>query len=98
MAIRNNYVRTISHDGKYEMSMDEFKKWLKRFDTDKDGRISKEELREAIRAGGVWFSRFRCRKGFKVADKNANGFIDDNEIKFLTDFALKHFGVRIVTY
>ncbi|EOY14507.1 Uncharacterized protein TCM_033866 [Theobroma cacao] len=39
--------RSILMDGKRIMTMTEFKQWLKKFDADKHGRISKE-LRNAI--------------------------------------------------
>ncbi|KAL3505189.1 hypothetical protein ACH5RR_035030 [Cinchona calisaya] len=97
MAIKPTYLRT-PIDGKIQMSPEEFKKWLKKFDSDKDGRINKEELCEAIRAEGGWFARLKCKDGLKLADKDGNGFIDDNEIKYLKDFAFKHLGVKIVTY
>ncbi|KAJ8539505.1 hypothetical protein K7X08_013757 [Anisodus acutangulus] len=75
------------------MSLQEFKKWLKRFDLDKDGKISKEELRDAIRAnGGGWFSRLKGSHGIKVADTNGNGYIDDKEFKNLVEFAQKNLG------
>ncbi|KAK9270052.1 hypothetical protein L1049_025625 [Liquidambar formosana] len=86
-----------SRDGKREMSMEEFKGWLKKFDADKDGKISKDELREAIRATGGWFSKWKSRRGVRTADANHNGFIDDNEINNLEEFAQKQLGVRIIS-
>ncbi|XP_027091868.1 uncharacterized protein [Coffea arabica] len=84
--------------GKHQiMTSEEFKKWLKKFDSNKDGRISKEELREAMRAKGVWFTRWKYKSGMKAADKNRNGFIEDDEMIYLKDFALKHLGIKIVT-
>ncbi|BFG18418.1 hypothetical protein CerSpe_046920 [Prunus speciosa] len=48
MAIKS---RCITSDGKRVMTTEESKRWLKKFDTDKDGRISKEELRLAAGSG-----------------------------------------------
>ncbi|EYU25416.1 hypothetical protein ABFS82_03G044600 [Erythranthe guttata] len=83
-------------DGKIEISVEEFKLWLKKFDTDKDGRISVEELRRAVRANGGWFSKSKAKRGVKLADKNFNGTIDDHEISNLMEFAEKHLGLRII--
>ncbi|XP_043714979.1 probable calcium-binding protein CML18 [Telopea speciosissima] len=90
----------IPKDGKREMSMEEFKQWLKRFDADGDGRISKEELRQALRSVGVRFKRWKARRALRSADADAdaNGFIDDDEIQNLVTFAEKHLGVKITPY
>ncbi|KAK4429004.1 hypothetical protein Salat_1200400 [Sesamum alatum] len=84
-------------DGKVEVSEQEFKKWLKKFDVDGDGRISAEELREAIRAKGGWFSKWKAKRGVKTADKDRNGVIDDDEIGNLVEFAKKHLGLRVIS-
>lgn len=81
------------------MSMEEFKKCLKKFDVNGDGRINKEELREFIRHnGGGWFMRHAMAKRvIEAVDTNCNGFIDDNEIDKLQVFAIK-LGFQIVTF
>ncbi|GMI96738.1 hypothetical protein HRI_003343100 [Hibiscus trionum] len=94
MAIKT---RTHSIDGKREMTIDEFKRWLKKFDGDKDGRISRDELADAIReTSGGWFARRKSKRIIRSTDGNGNGFIDDNEIKNLAEFAEKHLNVRIL--
>ncbi|KAL2538003.1 calcium-binding protein CML39-like [Forsythia ovata] len=82
----------IPNHGKGEMSFVEFKNWLMEFDRDKDGRISQDELREAVRAKGRWFSTRKSKHGVKMADTNFNGVIDDDEIRSLVDFARKQLG------
>ncbi|KAM0032737.1 putative EF-hand domain-containing protein [Helianthus debilis subsp. tardiflorus] len=69
-----------------------------RFDTDKDGLISKSELRHIVRATGGWFSRWKGKAGIKHADKNGNGFVDGCEIENLVHFAQKELGVIITAY
>ncbi|KAJ4826413.1 hypothetical protein Tsubulata_048674 [Turnera subulata] len=86
----------ISADGKRMMSMEEFKRWLKQFDADKDGKINRAELENAVRGAGGWFVRRKASRGLLSADSNGNGFIDDSEINSLVDFAQKHLGVRII--
>ncbi|MFQ6669387.1 hypothetical protein Gotur_034650 [Gossypium turneri] len=94
MAIKT---RAYSVDGKREMTIDEFKRWLKKFDDDKDGRISRDELANAIRvSNGGWFTRRKSKRTIRSVDANGSGFIDDNEIKNLAEFAEKHLNVRIL--
>lgn len=95
MAIKT---RSVTPDGKREMTIEEFKKWLKKFDKDKDGKISRDELREAVRAKGGWFSTHKSKRGLKLADINSNGFIDDSEISNLVEFAQRELGIRIVEH
>ncbi|PIA46329.1 hypothetical protein AQUCO_01500092v1 [Aquilegia coerulea] len=91
MTIRNNNSFPGKH-GKRKMTVEEFKEWV---DKDNDGRISKAELREALRSVGGWFTKWMSDHGVKSADVNHNGFIDDNEISYLVSFADKHMGVKI---
>ncbi|CAA6658878.1 unnamed protein product [Spirodela intermedia] len=81
-----------------ELTLEEFKDWLKRFDTDKDGRISKQELRRAIRSLGGRYSGWKSGRGVRGADANGNGFIDDAEIENLISFAQRTLGLRIVEF
>lgn len=75
--------------------MEEFKNWLMRFDADGDGRISKDELRKAIRSTGLRFSWWKSTRGLQHADSNDNGFIDDEEIENLVSFAQRKLGLKI---
>ncbi|KAK4752775.1 hypothetical protein SAY87_021573 [Trapa incisa] len=95
MAIRN---RSIPNDGCRVMSLDEFKQWLKRFDSDKDGRISIEELSHAIRTNGRWFSRRKGKEALGSADVNGDGFITEDEVEELVEFAKKQLGLKVVAF
>ena len=95
MAIRN---RNICSDGKREMTINEFKSWLKKLDADKDGRISREELADAVRVTGGWFARLKAKHGVRSVDSNGNGYVDESEFKNLVEFAEKHLGVRIFQF
>ena len=90
--------RNVLSDGKRVMNMEEFKRWLKRFDTNKDGRISRSELREAVRLNGGHFATFKSNHGLKSADANHNGFIDENEFGNLVEFAEKYLNVRVTQF
>lgn len=90
--------QNVSDDGRRELTVKEFKRWLMRFDTNKDGRISKKELRQVVKATGGWFSRWKGTAGISSADKNGNGFVDECEIENLIQFAQRELGVRIIPY
>ncbi|KAG6434789.1 hypothetical protein SASPL_106432 [Salvia splendens] len=77
------------------LSMADFKKWLMKYDADLDGRISMEELQEAIRASGAWFCAAKAKRMMKSADKHSDGFIDENGISMLVAFALKQIGLKV---
>ncbi|WVZ66710.1 hypothetical protein U9M48_015899 [Paspalum notatum var. saurae] len=79
------------------ITVPEFKVWLMQFDTNGDGRISRKELKEAIRRRGAWFSGLRARFAVRRADRNHNGFVDDPEIEGLIQFAERELGFRITT-
>uniref|UniRef100_A0A0D9X1K3 EF-hand domain-containing protein n=1 Tax=Leersia perrieri TaxID=77586 RepID=A0A0D9X1K3_9ORYZ len=66
-----------------------FKTWLMQFDTDKDGKINRKELREAIRRRGAPFAGLKAWFNVHLADKNRNGVVDGDEIKHLMGLAKK---------
>ena len=76
--------------------MGQFSEWLAGFDRDKDGRISRDELREAVRANKRWFSTWKSNRAVKNADLNRDGFIDQSEFTHLVEFSQKQLGIRIV--
>ncbi|PKI69746.1 hypothetical protein CRG98_009902 [Punica granatum] len=91
--------RNVPSDGCRVMNLEEFKQWLKKFDSDKDGLISIEELSRAIRTTGHrWFSRGRGKKAIDAADSNHDGFIEEDEVEELVEFALKHLRIKIVAF
>ncbi|XP_062188269.1 uncharacterized protein LOC133891560 [Phragmites australis] len=77
------------------VTAEEFKQWLKQFDTDGDGRISRRELREAIRRRGAWFSTVKAWCAVRHADRDRSGYVDDWEMENLIDFAEKELGFQI---
>lgn len=85
----------VTSDGKVEVYMEEFKKWLKRFDSDRVGKISASELREAIRATGGRLSQLKANRVLKAVDTNCDGVVDESEMNKLVMFALRQFGLRI---
>lgn len=98
MAIKNMTVAATTRSLDADMTVDEFKEWLRRFDTDQDGRISRDELRRALRAIRSRFTGWRSRQGISYADADGDGYIDDSEVDGLIEFAQKNLGLKIVAY
>ncbi|KAL8044490.1 hypothetical protein ABFX02_08G048300 [Erythranthe guttata] len=82
-----------------EMTVEEFKAWLSRFDADKDGRISCEELNEAISSLRVWFGWWKARRCMKASDSNRTGHIDSTvEMEKLVQYAQQQLHMKIYDY
>ncbi|KAK6923028.1 EF-hand domain [Dillenia turbinata] len=91
--------REVSGNIKPQMSLEEFKLWLKQFDVDRNGKISKKELQQAIKATkGGWFTSLKSARGVAKADSNGNHEIDEEETRYLIVFAEKHLGIKISSY
>ncbi|KAI3737111.1 hypothetical protein L2E82_27106 [Cichorium intybus] len=89
--------REIGRNGVNDLTLEEFKAWLMTFDEDKDGRISSEELRQAVRlTGGGHFTTFKAWRGLKSADANHDGYLDFDEIENLVEFADKVLLLKVV--
>ncbi|KAJ6990223.1 hypothetical protein NC653_018687 [Populus alba x Populus x berolinensis] len=79
-----------------EMTVEDFKAWLRQFEMDNDGRVSHEELKEAIQSLRVWFPWWKARQVMKVADTNHNGQIEGaEEIEKLVNYAQQHLHMKI---
>ncbi|KAK8691981.1 hypothetical protein V6N13_075467 [Hibiscus sabdariffa] len=61
---------------------------FKRCDVNKDGKLSKEEVKAGFQRLQSRFPGFRTHRAFKVADKNGDGFISETELDELVDFVL----------
>ncbi|KAH7567397.1 hypothetical protein JRO89_XS07G0065200 [Xanthoceras sorbifolium] len=90
--------RYICEDGRREMTINEFKRWLKKLDADNNGRISREELADAVRVHGRWFARLKAKRQVRTVDSDGNGYIEESEFKNLVEFAEKHLGIRIFQF
>ena len=62
---------------------------LMRFDTNRDGRLSKEELRAAFKSLGSRAPGVRAFFALFRADKNNDGYIDDDEFDVLVKFIMQ---------
>ncbi|KAL2504220.1 Uncharacterized protein Adt_19841 [Abeliophyllum distichum] len=94
-AVRNAYFNNL--ENKKIMSVEEFKKWLKKFGKNESDPISELQLQRAILdTTRGWFSKRKAKRAMKEADSNNNGLIDDNEIVHLRDFAARDLGIKLV--
>ena len=79
-----------------EPTVEEFRAWLAQFDADRDGRISREELQQALRSLNVWFAWWKARGGVRAADGDGDGAVaGDDEVARLFAFAQRHLHVKI---
>nr|ACG48194.1 EF hand family protein [Zea mays] len=94
-------IRGVASTREEDMTLEEFKEWLKQFDADGDGRISRNDLRRALRRrrrGRRWLTASRSDRALRHADKDSSGFLDDSEIENLIAFAQKDLGMKISTW
>ncbi|KAH7652837.1 EF-hand-containing protein [Dioscorea alata] len=82
------------------MSREECKKWLtETVDLNRDGKISRRELHQAIQKLGLRFgwvkAWYEAWHAVKKLDINKNGAIDvDSEIDLLIKYAEKEWGIK----
>ncbi|KAL2458943.1 calcium-binding protein 5-like [Forsythia ovata] len=94
-AVRNAYFNNVV---KNEMTVEEFKSWLKKFGKNESDPISEYQLQQAIRATtGGWFSKWKAKRALKEAGPNNKGCIEDHDIMKLKNFAQKELGIDIIT-
>ena len=72
----------------YPLSEEQLKGLLKRYDTNGDGKLSKNELKAAFRSLGLHFSGWRAGKALRHADANGDGYVSEDEMKELVKYAM----------
>ncbi|KAE8703765.1 xyloglucan endotransglycosylase hydrolase 2 family protein [Hibiscus syriacus] len=89
-------MRCIEVHPSMDMTVDEFKAWLRRFDADHDGRFNEEELKDAMHSLRVRFGWWKAHQGMKEADCNHDGQIESaKEIEKLVNYAQKRLHMKI---
>ncbi|CAL5043880.1 unnamed protein product [Urochloa decumbens] len=79
-----------------EPTVEDFRAWLAQFDADRDGRISREELQNALRSLNVWFAWWKARGGVRAADANRDGGVaGEEEVARLFAFAQRNLHAKI---
>lgn len=78
----------------YPLSEEQVKGILMKYDKNSDGKLSKHELRLAFKEMGLHFCRWKAGKALRHADKNGDGYINEDEMSELIHYASK-WGFRI---
>ncbi|KAK6256601.1 hypothetical protein QUC31_000060 [Theobroma cacao] len=67
----------------------ELRSIFKSFDYNQDGRLSKQELRKAFASLGSHLPGWRAGRGLHHADANRDGYVSDDELDDLVEYALE---------
>ena len=60
-----------------------------RYDTNRDGKLSRKELKEAFNCLGSSIPGFRAHRALNRADENGDGYISEEEVEELVSYAVK---------
>ena len=71
------------------MPEDQLRRVFEKFDKNGDHKLSKEELKEAFKDMGAYFPGWKAWRGLQVADANRDGFITEDEMNELVNYAVK---------
>ncbi|XWS21179.1 hypothetical protein CRYUN_Cryun30bG0033200 [Craigia yunnanensis] len=84
--------RKVSNEKKVPDSLkadyDEIMSLFKRYDVNKDGKLSWEEVKAGFRRLQSRFPAYRTQRAFQMADKNGDGYISEAELDELVTYAL----------
>ncbi|KAL0017366.1 hypothetical protein SO802_004435 [Lithocarpus litseifolius] len=68
---------------------DLLRKIFKKYDTNNDNMLSREELKKAFEDLGSLIPGFRAGRGLHHADANRDGYVDETEMDDLVKYAVK---------
>lgn len=75
--------------GSVPLNEAQLKSWFTLFDANKDGRLSKEELKNALEGLGSTFPAWRAWRALRHADENGDGYISEEELDGLVKYIVK---------
>ena len=74
---------------------DQLRKNFKKYDTNNDNLLSKEELKKAFEYLGSIIPGFRANRGLHHADANKDGYVNEGEMDELVKYAVRvGFGIK----
>ena len=74
---------------------DQLRKVFKKYDTNNDNLLSKEELKKAFEYLGSIIPGFRANRGLHHADANKDGYVNKGEMDELIKYAVRvRFGIK----
>lgn len=81
--------RTSGKNAKVSLTEEQLMGLLRRYDTDGDGRLSRQELRDAFDSLGSTFPAWRAWRALRHADANRDGCINEDELGELVAYVIK---------
>ncbi|PHU18877.1 hypothetical protein BC332_10028 [Capsicum chinense] len=78
----------------YPLSHEQVKGMLMRYDKNRDGKLSKQELTLAFKEMGLHFCSWKAGKAISSADKNGDGYINEDEMSEFVQYCSR-WGIRI---
>ncbi|KAL3514518.1 hypothetical protein ACH5RR_027235 [Cinchona calisaya] len=86
--------KIIIKPGNIPMTAEQLKGIFEQCDKNGDGRLDRAELKEAFKRLGAMIPRWRAARGLHHADANGDGYIDEEEMTGLVNYAL-HLGYTV---
>ncbi|KAH7567411.1 hypothetical protein ACOSP7_010713 [Xanthoceras sorbifolium] len=71
------------------LTEDQLKGMFRRFDTNRDGQFTRQELKDAFHSLGSKFPSWRAFRALYHADANGDGFISEHEFTELLNYAIR---------
>ena len=68
---------------------DQLRNIFKKYDTNNDNKLSKEELKKAFDYLGSIIPGFRANRGLHHADANKDGYVNEGEMDELVKYAVR---------
>ncbi|XAR61879.1 hypothetical protein NMG60_11016422 [Bertholletia excelsa] len=72
------------------------KQFIQQYDRNGDGKLSREELKQAFKSQGFYFCGRKAKKAIQHADHNHDNYISEEELNELLQYASLEWGFVVV--